>query len=74
VIGKGHYVLGGGTNLCLYVDETLQSGGTSNSGNESWCGDYEIAGDILKFTWVVTSPGGGDCPQDVPATVVFQKM
>ncbi len=73
-IGRGHYVMSGVPNLCLNIEEIFYSGIPSGLVNESWCGDYEIIGETLSFTWVVTSPNGGDCAQNVPVTAVFQKM
>lgn len=71
---RGTYALSGQKNLCMNLDEHIYSGEPTHQAAGSWCGEYEITDDTLNFTWVVTSPNGGDCAKDVPVTASFEKM
>ena len=72
-VARGDYSVSNTNHLCLNLNEEIISGKPVNTKKDSWCGTFDITARELNFTWVVTSPNGGDCAPNVPVTATFEK-
>lgn len=60
--------------LCLNSEELFLSGSPSREWKRSTCVDFKVGESVLNFSWTITTPGGGDCLQNDPATSHFDKL
>ena len=75
VVDRGTYSLDEvNQKLCLRSDEIISSGEPTRKGAGEFCVKIEDDNELMRFTWVVDDPVGGDCPWKVPVTATFEKM